>query len=117
MLIWVTLVVGIVAIALGYLAMTRVDERWRASHMQCCRCLRTWHGRAKICDRCGGRGHDYDWLAVKFAGFPTHDWQGYLDTGPIPIVQIPAQRSAAPEPAAEPAPATRPQEQSVRLFY
>ncbi len=32
------------------------------------------------------------WLARKFAGFPTHDWQGYLDTGPIPVVTAPSQR-------------------------
>jgi len=26
-------------------------------------------------------------LARKYAGFPTHDWQGYLDTAPIRIVE------------------------------
>lgn len=93
MLIWVTLAVGICTIVAGYLAMTRVDQRWRRAHLQCCRCLRTWYGHAKICESCGARGHEYDWLALKYAGFPTHDWQGYLDTGPIPVVRIPAQRS------------------------
>ncbi len=100
MLVWVTLAAGSVVILLGTLAVMRVDRRWRRSHLQCCRCLDTWFGHAKICERCGGRGSTYDWLAVRYAGFPTHDWQGYLDTGPIPVIDIavPAQRT--PEPAA-----------------
>ena len=106
MLVWMTLAVGSVVILVGTLAVMRVDRRWRRSHLQCCRCLDTWHGRAKICQRCGGRGNSYDWLAVRYAGFPTHDWQGYLDTGPIPVISIadvgiPAQRTAEPAPAAE----------------
>lgn len=107
MLIWLTLVGGIVTIVLGSLAMTRVDEHWRSAHLQCCRCLRTWHSRAKICDRCGGRGNGYDWLAVRFAGFPTHDWQGYLDTGPIPVVPVPEVRFPAVEAPAVEVPAPR----------
>jgi ribosomal protein L37E len=106
MLVWVTLAAGFVVIVLGSLAVMRVDRRWRRSHLQCCRCLDTWHGRAKICARCGGRGNAYDWLAVRYAGFPSHDWQGYLDTGPIPVisitdVEIPAQRTPVPAERAE----------------
>ncbi|WP_300007230.1 hypothetical protein [Pseudonocardia sp.] len=110
MLVWVTLAAGSVVLVIGTLAVMRVDRRWRRSHLQCCRCLDTWHGYAKICERCGGRGRDYDWLAARFAGFPTHDWQGYLDTGPIPVIdvapgRIPAQRTVADpaERTAEPA--------------
>jgi len=100
MLTWMTLATGIAVIVAGSLAMMRVDQHWRSSHLQCCRCRRTWFGRDKMCDRGGARGRDYDWLAVKFAGFPTHDWQGYLDTGPIPVVRIPAQRTATHRPDA-----------------
>jgi hypothetical protein len=112
MFVWVVVVaaLGLVAIGCGYLAMTRVDVRWRAQHLQCCRCATRWFGRRKMCERCGARGNSYDWLTVRFAGFPTHDWQGYLETGPIPVV--PAQRAPvettwtsvpAPRPAQEPA--------------
>ncbi|MBW0089044.1 hypothetical protein I4I73_01805 [Pseudonocardia sp. KRD-184] len=112
MLIWVTLAIGTATIVIGSLAMTRVDERWRAAHLQCCRCLRTWHGREKTCERCGGRGNTYDWRAEKYAGFPTHDWQGYLDTGPIPVVEVPAQRSlSAPFAAVDSVPSV-PQQRS-----
>lgn len=96
MVVWVAVVavLGLVAIGCGYLAMTRVDMRWRAEHLQCCRCSARWFGRRKMCERCGAKGNSYDWLKVQFAGFPTHDWQGYLDTGPLPVV-LPAQRGPA----------------------
>lgn len=114
MFFWVVVVavLGLVAIGCGYLAMTRVDLRWRAEHLQCCRCSARWFGRRKMCERCGAKGNSYDWLKVQYAGFPTHDWQGYLDTGPLPVV-LPTQRGPAepttwtsvpsPRPAQEPA--------------
>lgn len=100
MLVWMTLVVGSAAIVVGVLVVVQVDRRWRTAHLQCCRCLEVWFSREKMCHRCGARGKDYDWLAVKFAGFPTHDWQGRLDTGPIPLVTMPRPRRAEPEPPA-----------------
>ncbi len=122
MLVWVTLLTGLVVLVAGSVAMTRIDRRWRPRHQQCCRCQDAWFGEGKLCDRCGARGHDYDWLAEKYAGFPTHDWQGYLDTGPLPRVEplphvelprvelprveLPAQREPA-EPDAVPSPAER----------
>jgi hypothetical protein len=82
MLVWVTSVVGSVVIITGALMMSKVDRRWRREHLQCCRCLEVWFSRDKLC-RCGGSGNPYNWLVRKYAGFPTHDWQGYLDTAPI----------------------------------
>lgn len=90
MLVWMTLVAGCAVIAAGIVVVLKVDRRWRGAHLQCCRCLEVWFSREKMCHRCGARGQDYDWLARKYAGFPTHDWQGYLDTGPIPIITAPA---------------------------
>ena len=109
MLVWMTLVAGVLLLALGVVAAVKVDRQWRREHLQCCRCLQVWFSRDKMCLRCGARGKPYDWLAHKYAGFPTHDWQGYLDTGPLPKVlapirvtppadAVPQQRSASPEP-------------------
>ena len=89
MLVWVTLFGGLVVLAVGSLAVMRVDRRWRSTRLQCCRCLDIWFSAATMCSRCGARGRPYDWSADRFAGFPTHDWQGYLDTGPIPRVALP----------------------------
>jgi ribosomal protein L37E len=89
MLVWMTLVAGVLLLAAGVVVVVKVDRQWRREHLQCCRCLQTWFGRDKMCSRCGARGKTYDWLAAKFAGFPTHDWQGYLDTGPLPTVVAP----------------------------
>lgn len=86
MLVWVTSTVGVALLVVGAVAMSKVDRRWRREHLQCCRCLEVWFSRETLC-RCGGTGHPYDWLARKYAGFPTHDWQGYLDTAPIRIVE------------------------------
>ena len=92
----------------GVVLMKNVDRRWRATHLQCCRCLEVWFSREKTCSRCNARGHTYDWAARMYAGFPTHDWQGYLDTGPIPIVgevftlaaaDVPRQRTTEPSTA------------------
>ena len=103
MLVWMTLVAGFAVIAAGIVVVLTVDRRWRGAHLQCCRCLEVWFGREKMCFRCGARGQSYDWKARKYAGFPTHDWQGYLDTGPIPVVtapvlgtELPQQRVASP---------------------
>jgi hypothetical protein len=84
-LVWVTSTAGVALIAVGVVAMSTVDRRWRRAHLQCCRCLAMWFSRETLC-RCGGIGHPYDRLARKHPGFPTHDWQGYLDTAPIQIV-------------------------------
>ena len=89
MLVWMTLVAGCAVIAAGIVVVLKVDRRWRGAHLQCCRCLEVWFGLEKMCFRCGARGQSYDWKARKYAGFPTHDWQGYLDTGPIPVVAAP----------------------------
>jgi len=89
MLVWISLVVGITVIVVGVLVAVRVDRRWRSAHLQCCRCLEVWFGQDKMCSRCGARGQEYDRMARKVAGFPTHDWQGDLDTGPIPVVVVP----------------------------
>lgn len=86
MLVWITSTAGLALLVVGAVAMSKVDRRWRREHLQCCRCLEVWFSRETHC-RCGGTGHPYDWLARKYAGFPTHDWQGYLDTAPIRIVE------------------------------
>jgi hypothetical protein len=96
MLVWMTLVAGALLLAAGVVVVVKVDRQWRAEHLQCCRCLQVWFSRDKMCFRCGARGKTYDWLAVKFAGFPTHDWQGYLATGPIPRVMAPIHAATAP---------------------
>lgn len=88
MLVWVTLLSGLVVCVLGSLAVFRVDRRWRRRHLRCCRCQRTWYGEAKLCYGCGGRGRAYD-HREEGGRLPTHDWQGYLDTGPIPVVAAP----------------------------
>ena len=81
-----TSIAGSAVLVLGGVLMSKVDRRWRRVHLQCCRCLEVWFGREKLC-RCGGSGNTYDWLARRYAGFPTHDWQGYLDTAPIRAVE------------------------------
>jgi hypothetical protein len=114
MLVWMTLVAGVLLLAFGVVVAVKVDRQWRREHLQCCRCLQVWFSRDKLCLRCGARGKPYDWLARQYAGFPSHDWQGYLETGPIPQVPapirvapaadlVPRQRSAAPERAPAPA--------------
>jgi hypothetical protein len=91
MLVWVTLITGLLVLAAGSVAVTRVDRRWRPRHQQCCRCREAWYGEGKLCDRCGARGHD--WFGTASARvLPTHDWQGRLDTGPIPRVEVPRPR-------------------------
>jgi hypothetical protein len=95
MLVWMTLVAGVLLLAAGVVVVVKVDRQWRREHLQCCRCLQTWFGRDKMCSRCGARGKTYDYLAAKFAGFPTHDWQGYLDTGPLPTVVAPIRTTPA----------------------
>lgn len=95
MLVWMTLVAGVLLLAAGVVVVVKVDRQWRREHLQCCRCQQTWFGRDKMCARCGARGKPYDYLAAKFAGFPTHDWQGYLDTGPPPTVVAPVRTAPA----------------------
>jgi hypothetical protein len=92
MLVWVTLFAGLVVLAAGSVAVTRVDRRWRPRHQRCCRCQDAWFGEGKLCDRCGARGRDDDRFGERYRAFPTHDWQGYLDTGPIPVVDLPVPR-------------------------
>lgn len=98
MLVWLTLIAGSAVILSGVLLVIKVDQRWRKAHLQCCRCLEVWFSREKVCPGCGTTGKEYDWAARKFAGFPTHDWQGYLDTGPIPIVSAPPLPITVPAP-------------------
>lgn len=86
MLVWGTLTAGITICLIGVLAVVRTDRRWLRRHQQCCRCQDVWYGEGKLCDACGARGHVYDRAAQDQGGFPTHDWQGYLDTGPMPAV-------------------------------
>ncbi|MCX6466984.1 MAG: hypothetical protein NTW05_25860 [Pseudonocardiales bacterium] len=92
MLVWVTLFAGLVVLAAGSVAVTRVDRRWRPRHQRCCRCQDAWFGEGKLCDRCGARGRDDDRFGERYRAFPTHGWQGYLDTGPIPVVDLPVPR-------------------------
>ncbi|MBC8092327.1 MAG: hypothetical protein H7Y15_10395 [Pseudonocardia sp.] len=77
------LIAGLVMIVGWIVAVLRVDRRWRRSYLQCCRCLHTWRGTAKLCDWCGARGQGF---IDRPNARPTHDWQGRLDTGPIPVV-------------------------------
>ena len=113
MLVWMTLVAGVLLLAAGVVVVVKVDRQWRREHLQCCHCLQTWFGREKMCSRCGARGKPYDWPAVTSAGVPTHDRQGYLDPGPPPEVVapiratpatgvVPRQRSTSPETAVSP---------------
>ncbi len=105
MLVGMTLAAGVLLLAAGVVVVVKVDRQWRREHLQCCRCQQAWFGRDKMCARCGARGQRYDWLAVEFAGFPTHDWQGYLDTGPLPKVMAPIHTT--PQPAADVVPQQR----------
>lgn len=74
MLVWVTLVAGLVVLAVGAVAVTRVDRRWRPRHQRCCRCQEAWFGEGKFCGRCGARGRDW------------------LDTGPVSRIELPRPR-------------------------
>lgn len=91
MLVWVTLLVGLVALVVGSVLMTRVDRRWRPLHQQCGRCGRAWFGHGKFCESCGARGR-------------VHDWRG--DTGPQATVP-PPDRFGGFEPAPRALPAPR----------
>ncbi len=94
MLVWMTLLSGSAVCLVGMLAVFRVDRRWRRRHQRCCRCLRTWYGEGKLCAGCGARGRAYD--QREQTRLPTHDWQGYLDTGPLAVAaagpSLPVQR-------------------------
>lgn len=91
MLVWVTLLTGLVVLVAGSVLMTRVDRRWRPLHQQCGRCGRAWFGHGKFCESCGARGR-------------VHDWRG--DTGPQAAVP-PPDRFGRFEPAPRPLPSPR----------
>lgn len=75
---------GVLAIVIAVVGITRVDEHLWARTLFCCRCRREWHGREKFCT-CGGKGRtqpppEHRW--------PDHDWQGWMDTQPMAAVRF-----------------------------
>ncbi len=83
LLVVATLTAGLAMIVAWIVAVLKVDRRWRAATLQCCRCLHTWTGLEKMCELCGARGQGF---IDRPDARPTHDWQGRLDTEPIPVV-------------------------------
>lgn len=96
MLVWVTLLAGLLVIVVGTLLMTRVDRRWRPRHQRCGRCREAWFGEGRFCHRCGARGRAYDLAADEARLRAGEDWPGWLDTGPVPLVDVPEQRHGHP---------------------
>ena len=80
---WISLAAGLLIMVGGVIAVLKIDERFFSRDNYCCRCREEWHGIEKLC-RCGARGEKY---RTPEPVTPTHDWQGYLDTNPIPIVR------------------------------
>lgn len=86
-LVWVVGIVGGLIVVGSGMAIARVDQYWIPRVRHCCVCRRRWVGIDKLCN-CGGRGKKH--LPPEHR-VPDHDWQGHMNTGPIPI---PAQRAA-----------------------
>ena len=90
MLVWVTLLTGLVVLVAGSVLMTRVDRRWRPLHQQCDRCGRGWFGHGKFCEGCGARGRVHDWRGD--AGRRPADRSGRFE--PAPRAALPAPRES-----------------------
>lgn len=65
------------------LAVIRMDRSWLPRLWSCCRCAHSWPGYSTRCPRCYGPGTTQTGPPHRL---PTHDWQGNLPTGPIPVV-------------------------------
>jgi hypothetical protein len=91
---WVVLVLGLLILAVGAGAATKIDERFWSRDNYCCRCKAEWHGIEKLCLQCGAPGQKHRSPEKKT---PAFDWQGYMDTGPIPVV-LPANVAELFEP-------------------
>ena len=83
MLVWMTLLTGLVVLVVGSVLMTRVDRRWKPLHQRCSRCEQSWFGRGTFCGRCGARGRAHDWRADTDP-LPADDATVGLDLGTLP---------------------------------
>ncbi len=75
-----------VVLALAVLAILRVDQSLTRQARQCCRCLAAWSGLDKLCPQCQAKGRLARHGLIEPAPEYGHDWQGHLNTQPIPVV-------------------------------
>lgn len=77
-----------VVLALAVLAILRVDQSLTPQMRQCCRCMESWGPSLdKMCPRCAtAKGRLARHGLIEPAPEHGHDWQGWMDTAPIPVV-------------------------------
>lgn len=89
MLVWVTLLSGVVVCLLGSLAIVRADRDWRRGPQRCRRCQQIRYGRDELCDDCSA-GERPD----EARGLPAPDRGVHSDTDPLPVTEPGATPSA-----------------------
>lgn len=87
MLAFITFVVGLAIIGGGAYAIWVTDRRWFKQIQQCVRCRYVWLSVERSCPRCQARGRLATKGLIPPHRYPAHDWQGHMNTAPIPIIR------------------------------